>query len=318
MHAGELRVIRDVDEWKRLLLRSPQGTRFLDKEFIDLFSVPYTLYGYYIKDVCVAGVPVIDAGQYGSCFLPQCYYQGPFFYDEIYRSANSKKIQYEIELVEHILKSIILVEEKFNFCLHPSFQDVRGYSWLHYNDESKSRCVITPKYTAIIDLGHISHNDIRKLGRSSRRQEEGYAVTREDLHVCSDGCLDELLDLYRQTFHRQGIKVNPSDLSLLAEYCNYFLGLEVGHILTVRNSSNVAVAASFIFEDYFSHWHVPLVGLGSSRYGGTLLYYYIADYVKERGGLKLDFNGANSPQRGYFKHSIGARAQLYFEIKFSK
>ena len=161
----------------------------------------------------------------------------------------------------------------------------------------------------------MSSDDIRMNSRSARRQEEGYAKSRENLNCFDDGNLNELIDLYCYTFEKQDKFIDKSEIEYLKCFCGYFLELGIGKILVVRNESNQAVAAGFIFEDYDKTWHVPLIGVGDTRYGGTLLYYYAIDYIKAADGKRIDFNGANSPQRSYFKHSMGAKAKLYFMIK---
>ena len=76
------------------------------------------------------------------------------------------------------------------------------------------------------------------------------------------------------------------------------------------------VAGAFVFKDNDNVWHVPIVGTSDTHYGGTLLYFFMADFVLQHGGSALDFDGANSPNRAYFKHSLGAEPQLYFEIRY--
>ncbi|MEP3635857.1 MAG: hypothetical protein ABJN14_01170 [Paracoccaceae bacterium] len=53
-----------------------------------------------------------------------------------------------------------------------------------------------------------------------------------------------------------------------------------------------------------------------TSYGGTMLYYQILDFAMAQGGSAVDFDGANSPNRGYFKHSLGAMPELYFEVSY--
>ena len=84
----------------------------------------------------------------------------------------------------------------------------------------------------------------------------------------------------------------------------------------MRDADDTAVAAAFVFEDYDKVWHVPIIGTGDTRYGGTLLYYQILDFALSKGGAAVDFDGANSPKRGYFKHSLGAMPELYFEVSY--
>ena len=193
---------------------------------------------------------------------------------------------------------------------------MRGYDWVHYHDPEKPRCTILPRYTAIVPLKTATKERTRQDARSARRQEEGYAVKREGLTATEDGSIEELFDLYCTTFAAQGVDVSETEKTFFGPYLQYFLDAGVGHFLTIRNTSGKAVVGAFIFKDYDNVWHVPIVGTGETRYGGTLLYFHILDFVRRQGGVAVDFDGANSPNRAYFKHSIGAQAQLYFEVRY--
>ena len=307
----DLRPITDLDIWRGLLNRSPQATRFLEPEFLDLFGVDIRYYGLFRSGVCIMGLPVIDGPA-----LPWCYKQGPLFFDELFRSAPAKRIQYEVELAETAVSALAEVESSFRFALHESLTDMRGYDWVHYHTPEKARCTISPRYTAVLPLEGLSKEDIRKHARSARRQEEGYAQVRENLHADNTGTIGELEALYVETFARQGAKVDAAELRLLSLYITHFLNTGVGHILTVRDPDGKAVAAAFVFKDYDDIWHVPIIGTSDTRYGGTLLYFQIADFVRDQGGKAVDFDGANSPKRAYFKHSMGAAPVLYFEVSY--
>lgn len=312
----DLQRITDPELWRGLQKRSPQATRFLDPEFLALFGAEVRYYGVFRSGVCIMGIPVIDPRRLGSPHLPWVYRQGPIFFDEIYRSAPAKLTQYQVELAEFGLTELARVEPWFRLTLHPSLTDIRGYDWVHYHEPDKARCKVLPRYTAILSLDGTSCGDVRKGARSARRQEEGYAKTREQLHVGDGGTIDELIELYLETFARQGTEVPDLERALFSPYITYFMDAGVGQILTVRDSEGAAVAAAFVFKDYDDVWHVPLIGTSDSRYGGTLLYFHIADFALEHGGKAVDFDGANSPNRAYFKHSLGAEAVPYFEIRY--
>ena len=89
-------------------------------------------------------------------------------------------------------------------------------------------------------------------------------------------------------------------------------------IAVTRDEDGIATTAGLLLDDYHGRAHLPVVGTSGSRYGGTLLYFGIMDLAAERGARVMDFNGANSPSRGYFKHSIGGEATLYFHINWSR
>jgi hypothetical protein len=235
------------------------------------------------------GLPVIDTSP-----LPWSYRQGPIFYDEISKGGVAKTIQYEIDLAELAVTELAKVEPRFHFSLSPDLWDVRGYDWAHYHDADKPRCRLTPRYTAVLPLEGATSKDVRAGSRSARRQEERYANEREGLRPTADGTVDELF----------------------APYIQYFLNEGCGHILAVRDAADVAVAIASVFEDLDGVWHVPIIGTGDTRYGGTMLYFQIADLALTHGAKAVDFDGANSPKRGYFKHSLGALPALYFEVDY--
>ena len=304
------------DAFAGLLANSPHRTRFLDPEFIALFGAPVAYWGLDRKGVLVAGMPVIDAAAFNSRALPWCYYQGIAYHREVWRAAPAKRTQYEIELAEELVTAVAKTEDRFSFSLHPSLRDVRGLDWVHYHDPDRPRLRISPRYTAIVDLDGADGDSLRAACRSARRQEEGYALDREGLSANSDGTIEELTTLYLETFARQNVTPPHAERAMLPKYTEYFLSTGAGKLLAVRTRDSQPLAIALIFQDYDGTIHVPVVGTGDTRYGGTLLYFAILDTALADGAMAVDFNGANSPKRAYFKHSIGAKPVLYFDVSY--
>lgn len=304
------------EAWAGLLSNSPHRTQFLEPEFIALFGAPVNYWGLDRKGVLVAGVPIIDAAAFNSRALPWCYYQGIAFHQEVWRAAPAKRTQYEIELAQELVTAIAKTQDRFSFSLHPTLRDVRGLDWVHYHDPDRPRLQISPRYTAIVDLDGADGDSLRAACRSARRQEEGYALDREELLASSDGTLEELTTLYLETFARQDFTPPQAERDMLPRYAKYFLNAGVGKLLAVRNRDGRALAIALIFQDYDGAIHVPIVGTGYTRYGGTLLYFAVLDDALADGARAVDFNGANSPKRAYFKHSIGAKPVLYFDVSY--
>jgi hypothetical protein len=207
-------------------------------------------------------------------------------------------------------------QKRFSFSLHPSLWDVRGLEWVHYHDPDLPRLQISPRYTAIVDLAGETGDSLRAACRSARRQEEGYAVDREGLSTGNDGTIEELTSLYLETFARQGVIPAATEREMLPRYAQYFLDVGVGKLIAVRSDNGTALAIALIFNDYDGTVHVPIVGTGDTRFGGTLLYFAILEAALHGGAMAVDFNGANSPKRAYFKHSMGAKPALYFDVSF--
>ena len=312
---GKLSLV-NYEDWEFLLQNSPQRTRFLDPNFIEIFDCAFRLYHWIRKGVPALGLPVIDTTGWGEQFLPMCYYQGPIFNKKFLRGKGYNSTKNQIELVEEAVSALCEIENHFSFSLHSSLTDVRGFDWVHYHNNKKARLQIKPKYTAVLSLENKSSKEIRAAARSSRRQEENYAKIREGLFINKTKDCDNLLKLYAKSFQKQRKTVGESEINLLRRFVSYFLDLGVGHILEVVDKCNIAVAAGFIFEDYDKVWHCPIVGVGDTKYGGTLLYFGLLDFVRTKNAKLLDFNGANSPSRSYFKHSVGAKPILFFEVNY--
>ena len=302
-------------EWDALLARSPQRTRFLDPDFLKLFDVPLRYWGIDRNGVVIAGMPVIETDIYGGRSLPWCYYQGIIYHEEIWRAAPSKRTQYEIELAEQLVEDVAQEEPAFTISLHSSLTDIRGLDWVHFHRPDRPCLKLFPRYTAIVDLVDASPETLRAACRSARRQEERYAVEREGLTVAEDGTIQELVALFQATFVRQGISLRDETVSALPDFAGYLLKNGCGRLHVVRKDAN-AVAIALVFDDYDGTAHVPVVGTGETRFGGTLLYFHILFSALERGAKAVDLNGANSPKRAYFKHSMGAAPQLFFEASW--
>ena len=107
-------------------------------------------------------------------------------------------------------------------------------------------------------------------------------------------------------------------LSTTKQFANYILDNNLGVIAVTRDGSGNAHTAGLMLFDFNDMVHLPVVGTSETRYGGTMLYFSMMDYAVERGYKIIDFNGANSPKRAYFKHSIGGETRLYFHVSWSK
>ena len=94
------------------------------------------------------------------------------------------------------------------------------------------------------------------------------------------------------------------------------LNAGLGHILKVRDRAGRVVAGAFVFKDNDNVWHMPIVGTSDTHYGGTLLHFFLADFVLQHGGVALASKAVNCPNWAEFEHSMGAEPQLYFETRY--
>jgi len=306
----------DFKRWNDLLEHSPQGTYFLHTEFLKIFGVKIEFYALFQREKLLVGVPVIDTKNLNRKFLPQCYYQGPVFAGNIFEKSPRKSTHLQVTLIDELLIQLTNHVADFNFCLHPSFTDVRGFSWFNYHQPKKGLCEIAAQYTASIELTNETLISIKSYANKSVRKALRYSQEREQLSFSKSGSFEAFIGLYKETFQRQELVVSQETCELFRSYCNFFKSLGNGHFVSVCNRDNECVATGFMFKDYDNSWQVPFAAMSEARYAGTLLYFGMIEMALADHATKIDFNGANSPQRSKFKHSIGAKPELYFTVSF--
>ena len=243
------------------------------------------------------------------------YYIGIMFHPEAWFCKPNRRTENTMMITEFVMQSLSGFYDAIELCLHPDITDVRGFDWFNYHAPELGRVQISPRYTAQISL---DENTIRVSARGSRRREEKYALTRERLHFSLDGTVDELLGLWQQSLQRQNNSLDEMEISVTRTFADYILQNSMGVIVVTRDEKDMAQTAGLLLFDFNALVHLPVVGTSGTRYGGTLLYFSIMEYAAEQGYKVLDLNGANSPNRAYFKHSVGGETRLYFHLCWNK
>jgi len=294
---------------------SPQGTRYCCNETITALGCEADYWFVKRNGQPVAGLTIITDNAAASGLPIHSYYVGIMFHVEAWNCKANRRTENVLAITEAVMLQLSQHYDEIQFCLHPDISDVRGFDWFNYHTPEKGRVFISPRYTAQVML---DDNCIRKSARSSRRREEGYADTRENLHFTTDGSVEELISLWQKSLSRQSSKSSESEIIASKNFAHYVLQNKLGIIATTRDANNTAQTAGLLMFDYNQRAHLPVVGTSDTKYGGTLLYFSIMDYAAAQGYKILDFNGANSPNRAYFKHSIGGDSQLYFYVAWNK
>lgn len=310
----ELSLCTNHDDWSNFLTQSPQGTRYALQEIMHALGCKVDFWFVMHKSQIVAGIPIVLSNSAAEGLPIHTYYIGLMYHNDLYKGKANRTTECEIAISEFVMDELSQKYARIELSLHHSITDVRGFDWFNYHKPEAGRAQILPQYTAISSLQPISN--IRAEARSSRRREEGYAKTREQLEFSLDGNVQELVGLYVETFKRQSVELEAATITATEQFAEYILSQEFAEIAVVRDETGEAQAAGLVFYDFSGHVHLPVVGTKETKYGGTLLYFQMMEHAAKKGYQYMDFNGANSPNRGYFKHSIGAKAQLFFNVSW--
>ncbi len=314
---SELVLQRCTDQalWDQFLRRSPQACRYSTEPVLHALACKADFWFVKRKGQVIAGLPVITENQAADGLPIHSYYVGLMLHDEAWRCKPNRRTENLLAITEQLMRELSTHYDVIELCLHPDITDIRGFDWFNYHEPQAGRVAIHARYSAQLSL---DKEHIRHAARSSRRREEKYAREREQLHFVSGGTSDELLRLWQHSLQRQDCTIPTAELDATRVFAEHLLATETGTIATVRNQDDEAVAAGLLMYDYHGLVHLPVVGIADTRYGGTLLYFSMMEVAAEKGYTRMDLNGANSPARGYFKHSIGGEATLYFHLRWDR
>jgi lipid II:glycine glycyltransferase (peptidoglycan interpeptide bridge formation enzyme) len=152
---------------------------------------------------------------------------------------------------------------------------------------------------------------------SKSRRQQIRQIEKQKLLTQEVSNVDLLSQLYIQTFERQGIKLDQKHLDRMIKLLESLIKSGVAHSFVSFNDEGVASCAS-IFGIHQSNG-VYLFGASDSQNrgssAGTAAIWHAIQALHQRGVNLIDFEGVNSPNRGWFKLSFGATLLPYFQIE---
>ena len=124
--------------------------------------------------------------------------------------------------------------------------------------------------------------------------------------------------MYISTFARQGISIGHGELEKLSSIID-FAEKNHGFVVNIRDSQSVASAAAVCLTDRDTAYSIFILNDADKIADGcaSLCVDAAIDRACSLGLSKFDFVGANSPGRGDFKLSFGAKLEPYFHVRVS-
>jgi hypothetical protein len=249
------------------------------------------------------------------------YYVGPFWgriKNEIpmHRWLEMSRKVYRGYVNEFFSKGLI-----WESSLSPQLTDIREFIWnnkeLHFNNQIE----IIPRYTAIVkNINTKSEEDILGEMKKVRRHDIKSILNNLNLYVTDECNTTELYELYRSHFEKRGFIVPESEFDRLNNLI-ILVNQGFGFVKGLREKdTNRLVSLELILHDNKVANAITNLTLEDYRDtgAGTTVIYLAIIKAKKMGLESFDFNGANSDNGAFFKHSMGAEPFLYFDLKFNR
>lgn len=246
-------------------------------------------------------------------------YQGLIF-------LGSKPTSYSEDLlrlnhVRALLELVITNQEVLLFSLNPDITDIRAFQWFAFDHSREIELDLKVRYTGILDLNSFKGFEDFLSSISASRSKEFLA--NSDIiveEICDLADIEVFLELYKQTFAAQGIELKQSTAGKVQSIIESAVNREYGKLRIAKTLENEPIAGAFFLKNGNSQYYQ--FGASSSlktKYPGNsfLLLKAIQESFRE-GHDYFDISGLNSPKRGFFKASFGARPKPFYEIALKR
>lgn len=203
------------------------------------------------------------------------------------------------------LAPFVLSFESVQIGLDPTIVDVRGLTWLDFEDP-RIQSRLTPRYTSIIRLQNLESTLMKsRLADCQRGRNNGLLFSEVDRATFSE--------VYR-SFHQKQKLSEASLLPALSIIHGDSESIEIRRFQVHLDGEPVACALFMV--DHPTAYLLLLARSVEISVGGAsslLLAESLAELRKDCGIEFIDLVGVNSPQRGSFKESFGGDLSLYFD-----
>jgi len=323
LSAYSLRSVMPGPDWDEFVESSPQGTIFVQSEFLYTSGTRPSLW-YCLKNEQVMGAAALFESADGL----DCIHTGLFVYSGIlFKPADpmqnaSQTSSEHFRITSSIIRDLVKKYRRVEMAVHHSFSDLRPFLWHNY-ETSGPHFDTSIRYTSLINLKGVAdaalqNNPIYLACNKSRRQVIRYAL-RAEIKTTEGYQRESFESLYRKTFEFQGITVPETELNAILSatdslnakgrlrmYSAQAPGEAVGSIAVFGLDSKRAY--------YLYGANNPALRSG---YTGTAVLWSAFQALAKENVKEVDLEGINSPKRGYFKLSFGGTITPYHILRLT-
>ncbi|OCQ23965.1 hypothetical protein A7985_08520 [Pseudoalteromonas luteoviolacea] len=309
-------------DWDNFVANSPQGSPFVHSDFIAALALPYHAYYCCKGNEKMALVLLITDEQGQSVVGHHDVIHDGIMHRDTQHLNKSQRHSEHFAVQEAIAQYIADKYEAVYLKLHPSITDIRAFLWVNYHNDGPKYNVV-PRYTSTIDIAEFADEQLQnedsisyQNSSVSRRQEIRYGL-KKGVSISNSDKFDTFAKFYGLTMARQGIEISNCKLDALSKQVSQ-LAAQSRLVMFQAQDSEGAIGsfATFLIHNdtayYFYGANNPTM---RDSHTGTAVLWQAFPELAKMGITKLDLEGINSPQRGWFKLSFGGDITPYFHLR---
>jgi len=307
----KLELCNDMCLWDAFVNESPQGSVFNYSKFLS--SVNNSNLYYFVKkgeELVSAFSLMLDLNNTPLEPLPFIQYFNNIMFKENSSILSRKKIIEQFKITEFIIDEVVSKYKQFHLINTPEFNDIRPFKWYNYHNKNAGTFKNDILYTATLDFLDKDNDTLLAEMRKNRRRE---IMKKESFRIIESDDPSILEDLHEKTFKRQGIERSENQIVLLNKITQNSLKNGYGRLTYIYYRNQPVSANLFLFDNSCCYY---LFGASHPEYrsngASTNLMYNNIIYFKNMGFSRIDFVGANSPQRSDYKISFNSKIRSYF------
>lgn len=312
------------DRWDDFVRSSPNGTLFSYSKFLAGVRANIAVYYCFNNKELRAGIVLIEDEARTSAVLHDfVIHHGILFAKPQAMQNHSQILSEHFKIMTFIAGELPRRYKNIQMSLHPLVVDIRPFLWLNYREDA-------PRYT--FKVFYTSHADIEDFSRAkaledislynkasiARRQEIRYGI-RDGVTTREEFAPESFGDFYAMTMKRQNIEVHKTYVDDMNALIAALYEAKLGRMFVSYTRDGKLGSAAFMGMDHQRAYYLfgaNNPGLRNSHTGTAVL--WDSFYFLSRSGVKeVDFEGINSPHRGWFKLSFGGNIIPYFHVYFN-
>ena len=310
---------QDVSLWDSFVEKSPDGTIFATSAFLKNTPQKLVTLGLYkgehLKALSYFFTNEEETKVMGSPFSIHC---GLIIaWDLVDSIHTSKTISARFEITEFWVQEVLSKYQTINLNLAPSLIDVRPFAWFNYGEADKKQFIFNVRYTNYLNLEdyqnmHEVDGDYFQAIGMSRRQEIRKAL-KNNFEIELSKNYQAFLDQYAAFSSKYDENANAT----AATYKKILAEVNSENMLVVMPKNGTTSGALFLIDNKRAYYLLGFTLNTATDYEGSYVLWCSMAELKKKGVKIVDFEGVNSPKRGWFKTSFGGDLVNYYNVRLS-
>tara|TARA_B100000242_G_C43029790_1_gene479654 strand:- start:163 stop:1143 length:981 start_codon:yes stop_codon:yes gene_type:complete len=310
------------ENWNNLINNSPQSNIFCESIYLNLLDNSFRQIIIKKGSDIKAGLVFIESKSKEDIVEDELLIYGGILFMRDSIKKNVKKVFDNYEITEFIVNYVSNKYKKIFLNLSPEIKDLRPFLWYEYHSkESDKKYSVDLRYTSYLNISEIKHNDFLNTqfyeSMHTLRKRHIKKANKDKYKVNFSNVADNIIDFYQALMTKQGIKTDENKLFIMRNLINELIDNKRGVLIEIVNQSKIVLYSVFYVWDskraYF------LFGAGnpeiSEQWQGTIAHLEAFKYLSRSKSItEVDFEGVNSPQRGWFKLSFGGELISYYHL----